>query len=55
MHRFITKQLILFGCIPGRVEGDFNDNNDDNEDNDDDKDHNEDDGDMYNDILLHNN
>ena len=53
VHRFITQQPTLFGCIPGRMEGDFYDDDDD-EDKDDDKDHNEDDDNMYNDILLHN-
>ena len=55
MHRFITQQPTLFRCIPGRVDGDFYDDDDDDEDKDDDKDHNKDGDDMYDDILLHNN
>ena len=50
-----TQQPTLFGCIPGRVEGDFYDDDDGDEDKDDDKDHNKDDDNMYDDILLHNN
>jgi hypothetical protein len=53
VHRFITQQPTLFECIPGRVRGDFY-----NDDNCDDNDQNEDDNNMYDDyilIILHNN
>ena len=55
VHHFITQEPTLFGCITGRVEGDFYYDDDDNEDKDNDKDHNKDDNNMYNDISLHNN
>ena len=56
MHSFITQQPTLLGCIPGRVEGDFYDDDDnDDEDKDNDKDHNEDDDDMYDDIFCNDN
>ena len=56
MHHFIKQKPTLFGCIPGRVKGDFYDDDaDEDEEKDDDKDHNKDDDHMYDDILLHNN
>ena len=51
MHHFITQQPTLFGCIPGRVGGDFYNDDDDDEDNDNYNDHNKDDNNMYEDDL----
>ena len=47
VHRFIMQQPTLFGSIPGRVGGDFYNDDDSNEDNNDKDDHNKDDDNIY--------